>query len=233
MPRENSTRRPKPTNCGQQTIPEIRPHANLGADYAIMGQFDKALAEQQEALRLAPDNVNIYSGLGATYLYLNQLDEASATFDQALARKLDDGGLRQFMYYLAFLRGDSEQTKQQVAWAAGKPGDEDLLLSIQSDTEAYYGRLSKARELSRRAVDSAVRAGDKETAALWQVDAALREAELGNTACAKEGVTAGCCCLRDGMSKCKGPSRWPALATSPGRRHWSKNWRRATRTTPC
>jgi len=167
------------------------PHANLGADYAIMGQFDKALAEQQEALRLAPDNVNIYSGLGATYLYLNQLDEASATFDQALARKLDDGGLRQFMYYLAFLRGDSEQTKQQVAWAAGKPGDEDLLLSIQSDTEAYYGRLSKARELSRRAVDSAVRAGDKETAALWQVDAALREAELGNTACAKEGVTAG------------------------------------------
>ncbi len=166
------------------------PHANLGADHAIMGQFDKALAEQQEALRLAPDNVNIYSSLGATYLYLNRLDEANATFDRALARKLDDGGLRQFMYYLAFLRGNAAQMEQQVAWAAGKPGDEDLLLSIQSDTEAYYGRLSKARDFSRRAVDSAVRADSKETAAFWQVNAALREAELGNTAYAKQGVTA-------------------------------------------
>jgi len=174
------------------------PHANLGADYSMMGQYDKGLAEFHEALRLEPDNVNIYSSLGATYLYLNRLDEAQATFNQALARKLDDGGLRQFMYYLAFLRGDVAQMKEQVAWGAGKPGDEDLLLSEQSDTEAYYGRLGKAREFSRRAVDSAVRADSKETAASWQVNAALREAELGNTAAAKRVVTA-------------------ALALSPGR----------------
>jgi len=76
-----------------------------------------------------------------------------------------------------------------VAWAAGKPGSEDLLLSFQSDTEAYYGRLVKARDFSRRAVDSAVRDDSKETAALWQVNAALREAEFGNTAAAKQGVT--------------------------------------------
>ena len=166
------------------------PHANLGADYCMMGQYDKALAELQEALRLAPDNVNIYSSLGATYLYLNRLDEANATFDQALARKLDDGGLRQFIYYLAFLRGNAAHMEQQVDWGAGKPGDEDLLLSIQSDTEAYYGRLSKARDISRRAVGSAVRADSNETAGSWQVNAALREAELGNTAYAKQGVTA-------------------------------------------
>jgi len=77
-----------------------------------------------------------------------------------------------------------------VAWAAGKPGDEDLLLSFQSDTEAYYGRLLKARDFSRRAVDSAVRNDSKESAALWQVNAALREAEFGNTAAAKQGVAA-------------------------------------------
>jgi eukaryotic-like serine/threonine-protein kinase len=85
-----------------------------------------------------------------------------------------------------------------VAWAAGKPGNEDVLLSEQSDTEAYYGRMSKARDFSRRAEDSAVRADSKETAAFWQVTAALREAELGNAALAKQGVAA-------------------ALALSPGR----------------
>jgi hypothetical protein len=78
---------------------------------------------------------------------------------------------------------------EQLAWAAGKPGDEDFLLSLQSDTEAYYGRLNKARDFTRRAVNSAVRAKSNETAALWQVNSALREAELGNAASAKQGVT--------------------------------------------
>jgi len=88
------------------------------------------------------------------------------------------------------LQGDSTQMEQQLAWGTGKPGAEDALLSAQSDTEAYYGRLAKARDSSRRAVDSAVRADSKETAALWQVNAALREAECGNVASAKQGVTA-------------------------------------------
>ena len=173
------------------------PHNNLGIAYGSMGQYDKALAEYQEALRLAPTTSH-YSNLGGTYSNLNRLDEAKAAFDQALANKLDSGGLRQQIYSLAFLRGDAAKMEQQVAWGAGKPGDEDPLLSAQSDTEAYYGRMSKARDFTRRAVDSSVRADSKEAAALWQVNAALREAELGNTASARQGVTA-------------------ALALSPGR----------------
>ena len=78
--------------------------------------------------------------------------------------------------------------ERQVAWAAGKPGSEDILLSFQSDTEAYYGRSAKARDFSRRAVDAAVRNNSKESAALWQVNAALLEAEFGNIAAAKQGV---------------------------------------------
>jgi len=78
--------------------------------------------------------------------------------------------------------------EQQLAWGSGKPGVEDLLLSAQSDTEAYYGRLAKARGFSRRAVDSAVRTDSKETAALWQVNAAVREVEFGNVAAAKQGL---------------------------------------------
>src|ERR1700730_771258 len=174
------------------------PHNALGTIYISIGQFEKALAEYQESLRLEPDNVLGYAYLGFTYIGLNRLDEAKATFDQALAHKLDGGRLRVSMYLLAFLRGDSAQMEREGAWGAGRPGDEGWLLSAQSDTEAYYGRLSKARDFSRRAVDSALRAESKEKAASWQVYAAVREAELGNTASAKQGVTA-------------------ALALSPGR----------------
>ncbi len=166
------------------------PHGNLGVNYEFMGQYEKSLAEQQEYLRLAPDNVLVYENLESNYIELNRLDEAKATFEQGLARKLDSGDMRLGMYHLAFLRGDSAQMEQELAWGADNPEDQDQLLSAQSDTEAYYGRLSKARDFSRRAVDSAVRADSKETAALWQANAALREAELGNSAAAKQGVTA-------------------------------------------
>src|SRR5215471_11570095 len=68
--------------------------------------------------------------------------------------------------------------------------EEDWLLSAQSDTEAYFGRLSKAREFSQRAIDSDAHFDAKETAALWQVNAALREAEFGNTSPAQRNALA-------------------------------------------
>jgi serine/threonine protein kinase/tetratricopeptide (TPR) repeat protein len=165
-------------------------HGNLGANFAALGQYEKAVAEIHEGQRLEPNNVTIYQNLGQDFLALNLLDDANATFKQALARKLDGGALRQYIYYLAFLRGDSAQMAQQLAWGAGKPGAEDPLLSAQSDTEGYYGRLTKARDYSRRAVDSALRADSKETAALWQVNSAVREAEFGNVRAAKQDVSA-------------------------------------------
>jgi len=59
---------------------------------------------------------------------------------------------------------------------------------MQSDTEASFGHLEQALELSRRAVELAKHAGSKETAALWRVNGALREAEFGNLVAAKQGV---------------------------------------------
>ena len=123
-------------------------------------------------------------------LALNRLDDAKNAIEQAQARKLEGDLLHWGIYQLAFLKGDAAEMERQVAWAAGRPGTEDLLLSFQSDTEASYGRLVKARDFSRRAVDAAIRADSKETATLWQVNAALREAEFGNTAAAKQDVAA-------------------------------------------
>jgi len=168
---------------------DVSPYVNLASDYGNLGQFDKALAEEKEALRLAPDQVVVYANMSGTYINLNRLDEAKATFDQSLAQKLDSGLLHINTYYYAFLRGATALMEQQVAWAADKPGIEDTLLSAQSDTEAYYGRLGKARDFSRRAAESAFRSDSKETAALWKVNAALREAELGNAGFARQGVS--------------------------------------------
>ncbi len=165
------------------------PPGNLGWIYAQLGQYEKALYETQESQRLEPD-VTGYANLADTYLELNRLDDAKRTIAEAQEHKFEGDVLHWVIYQLAFLRGETAEMEKQVAWAAGKPGSEDVLLSFQSDTEAYYGRVGKARDFSRRAVDAAVRNNSKETAALWQVNAALREAEFGNTTTAKQGVAA-------------------------------------------
>jgi eukaryotic-like serine/threonine-protein kinase len=79
---------------------------------------------------------------------------------------------------------------QQLAWAEGKPGTEDVLLGLEGDTAAYSGRLAQARDLCRRAVVSAKRAEEKEVAAGYEADAALREALFGNPIEARARATA-------------------------------------------
>ena len=173
------------------------PVGNLGVINGNLGQYDKALAASVESQRLEPDAIG-YSNLAGTYLSLDRLDDSQKAIEDAQQHHMESDFLHLGIYGLAFLKGNAAEMERQVAWAAGKPGTEDLLLWFQSNTEAYYGHLTRARDFSRRAVDAAVRADSKETAAIWQVSAALREAEFGNAAAAKQGVAA-------------------ALALSPGR----------------
>ena len=165
-------------------------HVNLSATYAALGQFEKAAAETREGLRIKPDDVIGYGNLISEYMALDRYDEARAIYEESQTRKLDGPYLHQYMYLLAFLQGDESAMQEHSAWAMGKPGAEDAMLSAMSDTEASAGHLAKARELSRRAAQSAQQSDEQETAALWQLDAAWREAEFGNTRDAREMVSA-------------------------------------------
>ena len=160
------------------------PPKNLGDNYMRLGRWDKALRETQESLGLQPDSSVTTANLAWIQLALNRTTDVRTTVQQAQARKLDNYLLHVVMYQTAFLRDDQPTMLQQLTWAAGRSGEEDWLLSAQSDTEAYGGKLAKAREFSQRAVDAALHADAKEAAALWQANAALREAEFGNASSA-------------------------------------------------
>jgi eukaryotic-like serine/threonine-protein kinase len=161
---------------------------NLHVIYRDFGHYDKSLEEARETVSLDPNSLS-YFNLVSSYLLLNRLEEARATADEAQAKKCDSPDLRFCLYQLAFLQNDGAGMAQQVAWAAGKPGVEDVLLVFEADTAAYSGRLGKARELSRRAAASAERAEEKEVAAGHEADAALREALFGNAEEARHRAT--------------------------------------------
>jgi eukaryotic-like serine/threonine-protein kinase len=160
---------------------ESEAHLNLGYIYSVFGNYEKANEETVEALHRDPEISIGYANLIQGYGYVNQFDRAKAMYQEAVRRKLDTGGARAYMYGVAFLERDPEEMGRQAKWAADKPGVADVLLSYQSDTEAFFGRLAKAREFSQRAVQSARQNDQKETAVEWQMNEALREAEFGNT----------------------------------------------------
>jgi eukaryotic-like serine/threonine-protein kinase len=166
-----------------QTYPrDDVPSGYLSDIYTQIGEHDEALVEAQEALRRNPNSGLNYANLTFSYLNLNRLDEAKATAEQAQAKKLDSQSLRASLYQLAFLQNDAQGMARQAAWAAGKPAVEDVLLASEANTAAYFGRLAQAREFSRRAMASAEREEEKETAAGYEAEVALWEALFGNAA---------------------------------------------------
>jgi serine/threonine protein kinase/Flp pilus assembly protein TadD len=163
------------------------PHANLGSLYSSLGQYEKAIAETEISQKLEPNIVG-YSNLAGTYISVGRLKDARGTLQEAQQKGFDGFIIRANLYSLAFLSGDTAEMNREVAWAAGRPGEEDQMLNIHADTQAYLGRLEKARDLARRAADLAIRTDDKESAAQWLVFQGLREAELGNATAARQIV---------------------------------------------
>jgi DNA-binding winged helix-turn-helix (wHTH) protein len=164
-----------------QTYPrDFTPRADLSDIYHTLGQYDRALAEAGEAVRLDANGVT-YDELISFDISLNRLEEARSVAADAQAKKFNSPTLHLYLYQLAFLQNDAAAMARQVAWATGKPGAEDLLLKQEADTKAYFGQLRKARDLSRRAVDAAVQAEETEVAAGYEATTALREALFGNS----------------------------------------------------
>jgi serine/threonine protein kinase/tetratricopeptide (TPR) repeat protein len=165
-----------------QTYPrDFVPPANFGFIDRSLGKYDKALADFRESFRLSPTSWN-YANVAASYVNLDRLHEARETAAQAQAKNLDSPWLHGSLYVIAFLSNDLAGMAQQMAWSAGKPGVEDLLLWSEADTAFYSGHLERGLELSRQAVASAERARERETAAEYDADAAVQLALFGKSA---------------------------------------------------
>ena len=144
----------------------------------------------RENLRLAPDVGAPYMNLGNCLLALQRFDEARQTAKAALVQNFDDYILRNELYALAFIGQDTAAREEQAAWFRSQPDSEHFGLALESDTLAYSGQLSKARDFTKQAMESAVRNDSKENAAIWQDNQALREAAFGNLAEARSNAEA-------------------------------------------
>jgi serine/threonine protein kinase/Tfp pilus assembly protein PilF len=184
--------RDKAAQAYQETIEsyprDYRAYVTLNSVYSDQGQYEKGVEVARQAVRLAPDWAPAYANLANNALALQRFDEARQAVHEAHARKTDDFILHNALYALAFLVADSAAMEEQLKWLEGQADSENFGLALASDTEAYAGRVSKARELTKRAVDSAIKADSKENGAIWQAIAGVQQAAYGNFTEARESA---------------------------------------------
>jgi tetratricopeptide (TPR) repeat protein len=165
-------------------------HRDLSFMYsAFLGDYEKALVEAKESLRLDPNGVGGYVAAFDSYMPMERRKEAKAVLEQARSRNLDET-LWWRWYLLAFLSGDTREMQRLLDSAVGKPGANQDVLTVQLGAAAYFGRMNKARQFAENAKELALHAHNKEAAASSQIYCAVLEAETGNLDRARKLVAA-------------------------------------------
>jgi eukaryotic-like serine/threonine-protein kinase len=116
------------------------------------------------------------------YLSLNRLSEARKAVEKGLARKFEADSAHGSLYYIDFLEKNTSDMQRELAWATGKPGEERIFFDSQSDTEEYHGHRRESWTFSHKAQEAARRDNAHDAAAISMGKAALREAEVGDSA---------------------------------------------------
>jgi serine/threonine protein kinase len=176
---------------------DMIPHLLLGTVYQVTGKHEKMVQDGKITIQLDPESFAGYSNLAYGNLFLGRLGEAETAMQRAFERKAEDPLFLFLRYDIAFLRADQAGMRRQVALSEGKPGDEDLMVDREAFTLAYAGHLQQARSMTRRAADVAQQASQKESAALYETGAAVREALYGNAPEAKRSAMAALVLSKD------------------------------------
>jgi len=163
------------------------PHGLLaGGIYPSIGKREESVEEAKIAVGIDPDFSIGYSLLADSYLALERTAEAEKTLQRASERKLDIPDFYVQRYVIAFLKDDKTGMELEAALPREKPGVDDWMSNAEAFVSAYSGHLEEARKMSRRAADLARKAERRDTEALYEADAAMREALFGNALAAMQ-----------------------------------------------
>ena len=165
------------------------PLVSLAVVYFYLGDYEKLLATTQNAMNVAGEK-RLSSNVVWSYIFVNRFSDARAMALEAQTRKQDDPVFHLNLYIIDFLQHDSAGTQQEAAGLSSNPTWGHAALNYEAGTAAYGGRFAKAREFILRAADSAQKADNQQSAAIYEAQAAIREALVGNPALAKQQVKA-------------------------------------------
>jgi tetratricopeptide (TPR) repeat protein len=157
-----------------------------GDIYAATGKWEESVEEGKIALGIDPDFSIGYANLAMSYMALGRLDEAENTLQRASERKLEIPDYFVLQYVIAFMNGDKVGMEREAALARGRRGTDDWMSNSEGFVLAYSGHMEAARKMSQLATDLARKTERRDTQALYEADAAVREALFGNASTARQ-----------------------------------------------
>jgi DNA-binding winged helix-turn-helix (wHTH) protein/Tfp pilus assembly protein PilF len=157
-------------------------HHLLAASYSTRGEYQNALEQRQEAVRLEPRNLVFRANLMNAYLNVDRFDEAKAVPERAFAQKLDSPFLHQVLLNIAFMQDDEAGQAKEIQWFAGKP-EETQSFGVQALNAMVHGQLRKAKALYQQAAELTRRTGNPSAR---PPNSALIDANGGNCEAARK-----------------------------------------------
>jgi tetratricopeptide (TPR) repeat protein len=140
---------------------------NLGFQYSQLGNYERALEESREALRLNPTWLNIHLNVASGLIRLGRYDEAREVLQRAGAQKLGPApGIHQMLYRVAFLQGDAAAMQGELEHFRASPGPESFwFFSLSAWTAEANGQLRKDREMTGQVAEALKQRNQRERAA--------------------------------------------------------------------
>jgi eukaryotic-like serine/threonine-protein kinase len=154
------------------------PRLNIGIDYGLLGQYDKALETSRKALELDPAAQLNYAAVARFFAAQGRLDESKQILQQAFNFGMDSVTLRAIQANIGFLEGDMATVQRNLEWSKGRAGS-GLLFVSRASMAVYYGKLRESEEFFQQAVEEAKSRHSPMRAANYRAQQANAEAMVG------------------------------------------------------
>jgi serine/threonine protein kinase/tetratricopeptide (TPR) repeat protein len=177
----------------KQTYPrEITPYTNLAVMYALHApDYEKALTNAQEAIRIDPDEIRGYLMAAAAYLGMNRVDEAKAVSNAGLQRNPNFATLHFVLAGIAYDQGDMATMEKEETFLNDPPDLAMRANTFRGDVAASHGQIPQARDFYQKTGQIANRLQLKDAEAHSLTAQAWMLALFGYSKQSIEAATAG------------------------------------------
>ncbi len=153
--------------------------ADLGFEYTIIGEIERAIEEQEELFRL---KLNItgshYEGLMWVYMRDNRFEDVKKINKEAFQKGFDNSWYRDRLFRIGFIENDSEAMQKQIDWFKGRP-NEFRMLNLQADAAAFQGKFREAQKFSRQAISIAKQNSNSQAQTHYTILHEIRQSIFG------------------------------------------------------
>ncbi len=163
----------------KQSYPlDYRPANALALLLNRLGDYDRAIVEAQEAIKLNPAHPFPYSNLAYAYRGAGRYADARAAAERAVSLGIETVPTRRLLYQIAILDGDAAAAQRHLQWARTRARGFDLI-GAQAQVAAFHGRMAEARELYQQTIDQAGFGQLSQIAAGYSAQLALTDVLFG------------------------------------------------------